>query len=229
MKSRTRNLAAFAAGVVVMLAGVATATNLQEAITPKEPDCGLADEMQKVVNDKVRAIGMTAPDPSKFFSVGSPDSCLGDISLVNIDLSQMIPDPYGVVTAGLTGAFNRIQRAAIEKACGAARNSMGDIIGKWNTAASQVNGTGGRIDAMIDQKIGDESKTVMDKWSLNWNTNSTTPTVTDIVTQSGSKPIPATTAPQAATVPATTQTVQQQAAAAPSQPAPVSTGGSVFN
>lgn len=180
---------ALVAATVTVMANVAGQSN----IMPGE-DCALKEAMQNAINSKVQMIGMTSPDPSKFFTVGSPDSCLGDLSLTKIDLSKMIPDPYGVISDALSGAFERIQKAAIEKACTVARGSMSDIIGKWNTAANQVNGIGGAVDGMIDQKIGDATKQAMDDWSLSWNTNKSTPTLNDIVSNSGSNPI-STTSP----------------------------------
>lgn len=65
------------------------------------PACDqLAQAAQEAVNNKVQVIGMTSPDPGKYFNSGSPDSCLGDMSIANIDLSKLIPDPLGYCPAG---------------------------------------------------------------------------------------------------------------------------------
>lgn len=221
-KARSRELGWFVGGVAVALALSATA---QLANAPGvQPPCDLNNAATQAMNNKIQMVGMTSTDPGKYFNAGSPDSCLGDLSLANLDLSNLIPDPIGLLSIGLDSLIDALKKAAIAAACKAVRNSVGDVIGKYNSAIGSINGTldiRGQTNQLIDSTIGDASRKALDGQAMNWKTP--TPTRVTSGVQAPNLPVilPPAAAPAAA--PATTP-----AAPAGNSGAPSGLGGAVF-
>ena len=133
-------------------------------------DCGgLQQAMASAVNNNVREVALTSPDPSKYFSVASPGSCLSGLAVANLDLSRLIPDPQGMFSAGIGGAIDELKKLAFGTACAAARNSVGGIIDKYNSAIASANGTLD-IQNQIDSAIGEESRQVLERYTMSWET-----------------------------------------------------------
>ena len=173
---RPGEAALFVAGVAVSVALVSTAqTMAASAVSSLDgcpPDCPLCTAANDALNKKIQMIGMTSPDPGKYFSAGSADSCLGDLSVANLDLSRLIPDPIGLMTDAVTTAIDKLKEMAINKSCSAVRGAVGDVIGKYNNAINSVNGLNGGaiVGNLIDSKIGDISRQAMDGYAMNWQT-----------------------------------------------------------
>lgn len=138
----------FGAAAVVMVtveAQVATTA----ATTTTSPNCAISTAAQTNLNNRILMVGSTAPDPSKYFTVGGVSSCIGP--MMNIDLSNLIPDPMGLLTSLAKAALNY----AVQKACTAARQSLSDYLGKYNMAAVMMNGgANNMISTAVGQQVG---------------------------------------------------------------------------
>lgn len=195
-KRRGREASYFLAGILVSVAIVSSAQYAATS-TVSQP-CALDAAMQDAVNKKIQIIGMTSPDPGKYFSAGSADSCLGDLSLANLDLSRLIPDPIGLMTDAISSAIDKLKDMAVKKVCSAVRGAVGDVIGKYNNAISTVNGINGGaiVGNLIDSKIGDISRQTMDGYAMNWQTATSPSSSRDVLgglLSSGSSPTPTNT------------------------------------
>lgn len=162
-----RYVASFAAGISVAIAGGAVAEYATQLAKPDE--CPLTRSAENAVNNNIRMIAMTSVDPGKYFNAGSPDSCLGGMAIANLDLSMLIPDPLGLLSIGIDGLIDGLKKAAIGAACAAVRNSVGDVIGKYNNAIGSINGEL-NVQGKIDSAIGDASRQMLDGYALNWKT-----------------------------------------------------------
>jgi len=186
---RMREVAIFFGGIAVAAAVTVAAETVTQ--TAAAENCPLNTAAQNAINSKITMIGATSPDPSKYFTIGGSQSCLGNIALTKIDLSQLIPDIYGAVSNALVAAFEKIMNSALAKACTAGRGSMNGIITQWNSAVSAENGS--VVTTAINKDIGTQTTDLMNKNSLSWST-SNAPAVTDLVSTTGSVGIPALTA-----------------------------------
>ncbi|UEC05593.1 hypothetical protein [Burkholderia vietnamiensis] len=138
--------AIFGAAIVTVIT-----VKAQQAVTTPSATygCAIATAAQNNLNNRILMVGSTAPDPSKYFTVGGVSSCIGPIS--NLDLSSLIPDPMGLLTSLAKAAVN----LAVQKACTAARQSLSDYLGKYNSAATMVNGGAqGMLSTAIGQQVG---------------------------------------------------------------------------
>lgn len=205
-KARGRESIWFFAGITVAIVGSATAQYAATG-TQSQP-CVLDQAMQDAVNKKVQLIGMTSPDPGKYFNAGSPDSCLGNMSIANLDLSKLIPDPLGLLSVGVDSVIDALKKAALAAGCAAVRNSVGDTINKYNSAIRDVNGivdVKGQTNQFIDSTIANTSRQVLDGYAMNWKTP-TAPNATAGVQVSNAPvvlpKIPAVTTPAATAQPA---------------------------
>ncbi|WP_240702153.1 hypothetical protein [Trinickia terrae] len=140
--------AVFGAAIVTVV-GV----KAQQALTtPSATDaypCAIATAANTALNNQITIIGTTQPDPSKYFTVGGVSSCIGPIA--NIDLSNLIPDPMGLLTSLAQAAI----QTAVQKACTAVRSSLSDYIGKYNQVAGMINGgTQGMLSTALGQAVG---------------------------------------------------------------------------
>lgn len=180
-KRRGREASYFVAGVLVSVAIVSSAQYAASSTTSQP--CALDAAMQDAVNKKIQIIGMTSPDPGKYFSAGSADSCFGDISLASLDLSLLIPDPIGLMTTAITAAIDKLKEMAIKKVCSAVRGAVGDVIGRYNYAINSVNGLDGGaiVGNLIDSKIGDLSRQAMDGYAMNWQTGLSSSSSRDVL------------------------------------------------
>lgn len=161
--------AAWASGGAILVLVVSVAA--QQAVPPSEEKCALKDAASEALNRKVKMIGLTSPDPSKYFTPGGAESCLGAIS--NIDLSGMIPDPFGILSDAAMTAIDAITKAAMSKVCTAVRSSFGETIGKYNSAIGTVAGFGG-TNGLIDAQIGKEVESSMGQYGIRYNSVSGT-------------------------------------------------------
>lgn len=179
VKPSVKNMVWMVGGIAVSAVFAVSAQQYMSSATPTEEDCALRDAMDRVINDKVRMIALTNPDPSKYFQVGGASSCLGDFSLANLDLSRLIPDPLGLLTGAVIDAATKLATAAISKVCAAARSTIGSTIGQYNTAINMVNGSpnsGGLIKGTIDTAIGVEASNLGDKFGVDYNKSAPVPT-----------------------------------------------------
>lgn len=170
-KARARNVAWFAVGVLAALAVSATAQYASSQL--QSQPCVLDQAMQDAVNKKVELLARTNPDPTQYFSASSPDSCFGGLSIANLDLSKLIPDPMGLLSVGIDGVIDGLKKAAVGAACSAARGVAGDVIGQYNNAIRDMNGAldvRGRTNQFIDASIGTVSRQVLDGYAMNWKT-----------------------------------------------------------
>lgn len=171
-KLRTREVSLFFAGIAVAVAVTATAeyTNATQA---QNPPCDLDRAAQDAVNKKIQVIGATTPDPGKYFNAGSPDSCLGNMSIANLDLSNLIPDPLGLLNVTVDQVINGLKKAAVAAACMAVRGSIGDTISKYNAVIRDTNSATdikGQTNEYIDTTIADASRKVLNGHSMDWKT-----------------------------------------------------------
>lgn len=172
LKAKGREVSLVFAGVGIAVA-VTAAADYTGATATQSPPCALDQAAQDAVNKKIQIIGMTSPDPGKYFNAGSPDSCLGNMSLANLDLSNLIPDPFGLMNVGVDQVINGLKKAAAAAACMAVRASIGDTISKYNTAISTVNSATdikGQTNQYIDTTIADTSRKVLNGYAMNWKT-----------------------------------------------------------
>ena len=176
MKSRSvvRPVALFIAGICVATA-FAARSEIAAMINPSTqstPGCdGLQKAMSAALNNNIRLVAMTSVDPGKYFDAGSPDSCLGNLSTANLDLSRLIPDPMGMLSGSIDSLVDGLKKAALSAACTAARNSVSDTISKYNVALGAINGDL-NTQARIDTTIGDTSRQILDAAATTWQTPS---------------------------------------------------------
>jgi hypothetical protein len=132
---------------IVTVAGV----KAQQALTTPSATygCAISTAATTNLNNRITMIGSTAPDPSKYFTVGGLSSCIGPVS--NIDLSNLIPDPMGLLTSLAKAAM----QLAVQKACTAARQSLSDYLMKYNMASTMINGgSNNMLSTAIGQSVG---------------------------------------------------------------------------
>ncbi|WP_432263039.1 hypothetical protein [Cupriavidus sp. TMH.W2] len=144
---RPRELAYLVGGIA--MAGIVTVSAQQAASSGDAPPCPISDSIQQAINSKVQLVGVTGTDVSKYFAVGSAQSCIDSLLNTSFDLSKLIPDPIGWLSDAAQFAIKKATEAAVGKVCTAARNSMGDIIGKYNQATGLVQGWKSSIDTNI--------------------------------------------------------------------------------
>ena len=213
-----------------ILFGAAMATvyavSAQQAPAPtSSTDCALSTAAQNAVNNRLTVIGVTQPDPAKYFTVGGAQSCIG--SITNIDLSRLIPDPMGLLTSIAQGLVNTAVRAA----CTAARQSLSDTLSKYNVAAGMLNNSGQTAVNYINTQIGQTVGTSLTNYGTNYSAPPGVPTqinplegITNGLNQAAGGAASAFNAAsptvQAPAVPATSQLTTQPAAqpTAPSNP-----------
>lgn len=166
-----KNIMWMAGGVAVSVVFTVSAQQYMAA-TNNEP-CLLTDAMQNAVNNRIRMVSMTSADPEKYFN----QNCLGDLSFASLDLSIMIPDPIGLLTDAALAAVERLKQAAINKVCAAARNAIGDTIGRYNAAINSVNemtgNVGNNVANLIDTSIAQQGQRIANQFDLNYNTPAT--------------------------------------------------------
>lgn len=222
VRANSRNVAWFVAGIVVSIAVVASADFAGPSGQTTSAPCDLSNAASDALNRRVGMIGQTTLDPGKYFNPSSPDSCLGDLSVANVDLSRLIPDPMSLLGDAATKAFDQIKSAAEKKICAAARNSVGDIIGTYNSAINMANGAPQNV---IDAGIGQASRQVLDSRAMTWNVpTGSTKDVLNGVTGWGNGALGAGASTKG-TVPLSNVISQPSAAPTPIVP---STGGSIF-
>ncbi|KVV07436.1 hypothetical protein [Burkholderia ubonensis] len=170
----------FGKGALLMGAGAALATGIavmaQQSSTDaaaSSTNCAVSTAAQSALNGRITMIGMTQPDPSKYFTVGGVSSCIGSLS--NIDLSKLIPDPMGI----LTSLAQQALQMGVNAACTAARNSLSDLIGKYNFAAGMLNNGSGMITGYLDQQIGKSVGVALTTYGTNYAAPPGTPTTID--------------------------------------------------
>jgi hypothetical protein len=158
-------VAGIASGVAISV----TAQQIGERSAYDPENCdGLKQAIAQAVNNPIRMVAMTSPDPGKYFSINSSDSCFGDLATANLDLSRLIPDPLGLLTDAISAAVDKLKDMAVKKVCTAVRDGVGETISKYNNAINTVNGT---LDGqLIDNSIGDLARRSADQYSLNWQT-----------------------------------------------------------
>lgn len=139
-----------------------------------QEQCDLQKEIEQVLNRQVAQIAATSPDPTKYFTVGGDSSCLGDISLANLDLSRLIPDPLGLLTDAVTGAVTKLQNAAVGKVCAAARSTFSDTITQYNAAIDASNSVDGVVKYKIDQAVTDQAQKAGASFGVDYKSASTT-------------------------------------------------------
>ena len=188
----------------------------QATDTLTKADCELTTAAQNAVNNRLTVIGRTQPDPAKYFTVGGVQSCIGAVS--NIDLSKLIPDPMGI----LTSIAQQLVNAGIRAACTAARQSLSDTLGKYNTAAGMLNGSGTAITGYISTEVGQKVGVGLTNYGTTYSAPPGVPTqinpldgVTAAVNQSTGGAAATFNAPAAATA-----TSSEQPGAAAAQPTP---------
>lgn len=156
-------------GVLLSTAVMVSAQYYNDSSQPQPEDCELKDAISQTVNNRIKIVGMTSPDPAKYFSVGGTESCLGNISLADIDLSQMIPDFAGILTSAVTNAIEQAIKAAIRKACTAARSTISDYITKYNDAVDTINGAGDYVADRIDAEVGKAVSDAAAQYGIDYN------------------------------------------------------------
>lgn len=214
-----RFLMAIAGGCAGVAVSVGATQMASSPMQPYSKDCSeLQMAMANAVNDKVRLIALTSPDPAEYFQVGGSSSCIGDFALTKIDFSRLIPDPFGLLSDAATGSLDQLTQAALGKACTVARNSIGDIIGRYNAAAVATIGGGVDVAYQIDPTIGDLARETANRNAINWQTN-----VTLKDPLAGIRP-PVNAAATLA-IPIQQQNSRQ---IQPTVPAPLTTGAAVF-
>ncbi|WP_249204700.1 hypothetical protein [Burkholderia cenocepacia] len=167
-------------GVLLMGAGAALATGIavmaQQSATDantSSTNCAVSAAAQSALSNRITMIGMTQPDPAKYFTVGGVSSCIGALS--NIDLSKLIPDPMGI----LTSLAQQALQMGVNAACTAARNSLSDLIGKYNYAAGILNNGSGMITGYLDQQIGKSVGVALTTYGTSYSAPPGTPTTID--------------------------------------------------
>lgn len=238
------------------MAGIVTVSAQQAASSGDAPPCPISDSIQQAINSKVQLVGVTGTDVSKYFAVGSAQSCIDSLLNTSFDLSKLIPDPIGWLSDAAQFAIRKATEAAVGKVCTAARNSMGDIIGKYNQATGLVTGWKSAIDTNIaGQSVASYGTSYSQPTSIKdvlaevpANTMPTTSgtsgtsgtiitnpsgtsgtTITSGVPAPVTNPTPFTTPPAAAPNPQTYQTAPQYQQSQPAQPVtPATVGTSVF-
>jgi len=172
------------------------AVKAQQALTTPTATygCAISDAATSNLNTRITMVGATAPDPSKYFTVGGVSSCIGPMT--SLDLSKLIPDPMGLLTSLAKAAV----AAVVQKACTAARQSMSDYLGKYNAA---VNMTGGGSQQYLSTAIGSAVGLQM----TNYGTSYAAPAGSSLVVD----PLAAVTGAANSTVGSTASTVTQSA------------------
>ncbi|MDM8356631.1 hypothetical protein [Pandoraea communis] len=166
-------------GVLLMSAGAAISTGIavwaqQSASgTSTTTDCVIAQAAQDALNRRIQMVGVTQPDPSKYFTVGGVSSCIGALS--SIDLSNLIPDPMNWISS----AVKQVTQMAVQAACTAARNSLSDFIGKYNYAAGLINGGGASAVNYLDSSLGKAVGVSLNTYGTNYAAPPGTKTVID--------------------------------------------------
>ncbi|MBN3729399.1 hypothetical protein G3N98_00390 [Burkholderia sp. Tr-20390] len=159
--------AALATGIAVMAQQSSTDPNTSST------NCAVSTAAQSALNNRITMIGMTQPDPSKYFTVGGVSSCIGAIT--NIDLSKLIPDPMGI----LTSLAQQALQMGVNAACTAARNSLSDLLGKYNYAAGILNNGSGFITGYLDQQIGKTVGVALTTYGTSYSAPPGVPTTID--------------------------------------------------
>jgi hypothetical protein len=156
-------------GFILMGIGAAMATGfavwaqVSNTTTPQaSTSCALSTAAQTTLNNRIAMIGMTQPDPSKYFTIGGISSCIGLIQ--NLDLSNLIPDPMGLLTSLAKQAI----AIGEQMACTAARQSLADTLNKYNYGATLLNGGGNTAVNMIDASIGKSVGVALTNYGTNY-------------------------------------------------------------
>lgn len=166
MKPASKNMAWMLGGIAISAVVAVSAQQISQQATAAQAPCVLTDAMQSALNEKIKMIGLTSPDPAKYFTVGGPDSCLGDFAVANLDLSRLIPDPMGLLSDAVVNGVSKLANAAIGTACKAARKSFSGTISQYNSAVGLVTGDSS---AMIDKAIGAEVQKNMTDFGVDYN------------------------------------------------------------
>ena len=218
LKPYTLRVALLLAGIAVGLAVSARSEIAAWRKATPTPDCDdLRTAISSAVNNNVRLVALTSPDPGKYFSAASPDSCLSGLAVANLDLSRLVPDPLGLLSVGVEGVIDELKKAALGAACVAARNAVSDTIGKYNRAiASTTDGHG-----LIDAAIGDASRQMLDAYAMNWKTPQSSGVLAGVKS-------PGNVVPLAPTMKQTVPTQLPAPASSQPQSSPAGLGAAVF-
>src|ERR1035437_8228950 len=128
-----------------LTAPVAMAVAVQDSASQQptqSADCanfGAAVVNAMQVQEKIVDVYMTTAITSMQDAVSTKNSCIGNIALLDIDLSNLIPD-FGMLGSILQSAIDRLVTGVINKVCAAARQAIAPAVTTWNSTVSTVNG-----------------------------------------------------------------------------------------
>ena len=176
MRPTAKNAVWMVGGAVLAAAITVSAqqASLDGAVTapPCGPNSALGQAMSAALNNNIAMIGMTQPDPTKYFATGGTSSFICGSSLANLDLSGLIPDVMGLLTDAATKAVN----AAVSAACKAVTRDFSGVINQYNTAITAVNGVSGKngMTNTINAGIGKTVDGALGQYATNYNSASST-------------------------------------------------------
>jgi hypothetical protein len=225
MKPTAKNAVWMVGGAVLAAAITVSAqqASLDGAVTapPCGPNSALGQAMSGALNNNISMIGLTQPDPTKYFASGGSSSFICGASLANLDLSALIPDVMGLLSDAATKAVN----AAVAAACKAVTRDFGSVINQYNSAINSVNGVTSQngMNNTINTAIGKTVDGALGQYATNYNSASSTYTpvlqsagISNSQVLNGVAPVVVPTAPSATPSTSTTPAASGQKASQPS-------------
>lgn len=174
-------------GGVVLAVAITVGAQQAPPAPPIAPCDDLTKAMSAALQKNITMIGGMQPDPTKYFTPGGPNSFICGISLANLDLSGLIPDVMGLLSAAATQLLN----AAMNKACNAVTRNFGGTVNQVNSAINMANGVtnGPVVQNAIDSAVGRTVDNALGQYATNYNNAS--PTTSPLVTAGITNPQPA--------------------------------------
>lgn len=153
-------------GGVVLAAAITVGAQQAPSASPTVPCDDLTKAMSAALQKNITMVGGMQPDPAKYFPGGSSSLICG-ISLLNLDLSLLIPDLTGLLTTVATKALN----AAMSAACAAVTRTFGSTINQVNSAINMANGitSGSVIQNAIDSSVSKSVDKTLGQYATNYN------------------------------------------------------------
>lgn len=178
------HLAGFAlVAASLFVAGVAYST----AAPPANNDCTTAAYGTDKVNEDIQKQNKYAMqlmyesmniNTSDKYDAGGGNQCLKLIRLTTLDLSKGMPDDLGI-NAALEVIIKTLRDVAVKQACDMASNTLNEMVGKYNTFITSINGKydlNGAAQDMLKGVLNQATEQMtadLEKRASDWKTSAT--------------------------------------------------------
>lgn len=142
---RGNRTARVALNVTAIVVGVALTTSYSGSAngTPAPAstagNCDVTQAGEFAIQTNLRLINGATVNPGRYFTPGGSDSCISGVMLQSFDLSNLIPDFWGMVSSALENAIISGITSAVRQVCNSVNGAIQSTVGNINNAITTAN------------------------------------------------------------------------------------------